>query len=326
MIWRAATTIGGTKPAAAPASPELAPFQDDKETIAAELARQVAYASGRQDTAHPAFKGCVDWHSAVHGVWALIAYQRATGDAQYSSLVAPILNKDALGAEREHLFRSPRFEMPYGRAWFLRLAIDHHRLTGVGDLLPFADEVATSLCDHFRTGGIEPLSGAYASCSWALMNMLDYARHRRLAALEEELAGWAKQSLVDAEPACGYACERDSFMAVATNWAAVVSRVLDRGAYAAWLDRFIAANGLPSPILRANSDHEFGLNFSRAWGLWDMYAASGRADVAKVYAEHLARGLTPATNWRGDYMVVGHWVAQFAMFALQPLFGVERGR
>src|SRR6516225_2704683 len=101
MIWRAATTIGGTKPAAAPASPELAPFQDDKETIAAELARQVAYASGRQDTAHPAFKGCVDWHSAVHGVWALIAYQRATGDQQYAALVDSILEKEALAREQE---------------------------------------------------------------------------------------------------------------------------------------------------------------------------------------------------------------------------------
>jgi hypothetical protein len=216
--------------------------------------------------------------------------------------------------------------MPYGRAWFLRLAIDHHRLTGADDLLAFADEVAISLRNHFRRRGIAPLSGAYASCSWALINMLDYARHRRSVGLENELAGWIKTNVIDAVRPYGYAGERDSFMAVGTNWAALVSRVLDRGAYAAWLDSFIAANGLPSPILRANSDHEFGLNFSRAWGLWDMCAASGRADLARCYAEHLARGLTPATNWRGDYIVVGHWVAQFAMFALQPLFGAERGR
>ena len=307
-------------------SPELARFQDGKDVIAAELAHQVADASRRQDTSHPAFKGCVDWHSAVHGVWALIAYQRATGDAQYASLVASILDGDALGAERRHLTRSPQFEMPYGRAWFLRLAIDHHRLTGAGDLLVFAEEVATSLRDHFRGHGIDPLSGAYASCSWALINLFDYAQHRHSAALEAELAGWIRKNFVDVERPYGYACERDSFMAVGTNAAALVARVLDRAAYGSWLDRFIAANGLPSPVLRAGSDHEFGLNFSRAWGLWDIYAASGRADVGRCYAEHLHHGLTPATNWRGDYLVVGHWVAQFAMFALQPLFGAERGR
>jgi hypothetical protein len=325
MIWRAATAIGGTGHPAQ-TSPELAAFQDGKDAVVAALARQVAHASRQQDTEHPAFKGCVDWHSAVHGVWALIAYQRATGDAQYSSLVASILDRDALRAEREHLVRSPQFEMPYGRAWFLRLAIDHHRLSGADDLLFFADEVAASLRDHFRVHGMDPLSGAYASGSWALINVFDYARHRRLTELEDELAGWIKKNLVDAVRPYGYACERDSFMAVGTNAAALVSRVLDRAAYGSWLDGFIAGNGLPSPVLRANCDHEFGLNFSRAWGLWDMYAASGRADVARCYAEHLGRGLTPATNWCGDYMVVGHWVAQFALFAMQPLFGPERGR
>jgi hypothetical protein len=325
MIWRTATTIGGTGCAAGTA-PELAPFQDRKDAIAAELARQVADASGRQDTDHPAFKGCVDWHSAVHGVWALLAYQRATGDAQYAPLTASILNADALRAERAHLLRSPEFEMPYGRAWFLRLAIDHHRLTGADDLFAFADEVATSLRDHFRGHGIEPKSGAYASCSWALINMLDYARHRRATEREAELAGWIIKNFVDVERPYGYACERHGFMAVGSNAAALAARVLDRAAYASWLDAFIAANGLPPPVLRAASEHEFGLNFSRAWGLWDMYAASGRADVARCYAAHLQRGLTPATNWRGDYLVVGHWVAQFGMFALQPLFGPERGR
>ena len=325
MIWRAATTIGGIGPAAH-TPPEFSPFQDHKSAIAAELARQVAYASARLDTNHPAFRGCVDWHSAVHGVWALIAYQRATGDAQYWSLIASILNADALRAERAHLVRSPQFEMPYGRAWFLRLAIDHHRLTGADDLFAFADEVVTSLRDHFRVHGIDPLSGAYTSCSWALINMLDYARHRHAAELEAELAGWIKKDFVDAERPYGYACEHCSCMAVGTNAAALAARVLDPAVYENWLDAFIAANGLPSPVLRATSDHEFGLNFSRAWGLWDMYAASGRADVARCYADHLQRGLTPATNWRGDYMVVGHWVAQFAMFALQPLFGPEQGR
>ncbi|HWX59984.1 DUF2891 family protein [Bradyrhizobium sp.] len=326
MIWLTAIAIGGTGLAAAQMPPELAPFHDKRDRIAAELARQVAFCSNRQDTGHPAFKGCVDWHSAVHGVWALVAYQRATGDAQYSSVVSSILNREALRAERAHLARSPQFEMPYGRAWFLRLAIDHHELTGTEDLLPFADEVALSLRDHYRAHGVDRFSGAYASDSWAMINLLDYARRRHSTELEAELVGWIRKGFVEAGPACGYERERGEFMAICTNIAALVSRVLDRDAYAVWLDGFIAANGLPSPVVRANDDHEYGLNFSRAWGLWDMYAASGRADVARCYAEHLDRGLTPATNWRGSYMAVGHWVAQFAMFALQPLFGAEKGR
>ena len=135
-----------------------------------------------------------------------------------------------------------------------------------------------------------------------------------------------KSGFVDVEPKCATLRERGEFMAICSNWAALVSRVLSREEYAAWLEKFIAINGLPAPLTRPDSDHEFGLNFSRAWGLWDIYAASGRADVASAYAAHLKAGYQPASNWRGSYQAVGHWVAQFGLFALQPLFGPVAGR
>jgi hypothetical protein len=323
VLW-AALLSGGTVRAAAEPPPELAALDHDKQTTAADLARQVAYCSGRQDTAHPAFKGCIDWHSAVHGVWALLAYQRATGDAQYAALVASILNKDALAQERAHLQQAPLFEMPYGRAWFLLLAIEHHRLTGLKDLLPFADEVALSLRDYYRRHGIDRFSGAYQSASWALINLFDYAQHRHLSDLEAEVKDAVKKNFVDVEPKCAIFRERGEFMAICSNWAALVARVLPREEYAPWLEKFIAINGLPTPLAHSDSDHEFGL--SRAWGLWDMCAASGRADVAAAYAAHLKAGYQPASNWRGSYQAVGHWVAQFSLFALQPMFGPVAGR
>lgn len=324
-ICLAVILIGGTAHAA-DTPKELVALDHDKATIAAELARQVAYCSGRPDTSNPAFKGCIDWHSSVHGVWALLAYQRATGDAHYAALVNSILNKDALAQERAHLAKAPSFEMPYGRSWFLRLAIEHHRLTGSDELLPFADDVAFSLRDYYRRRGVDRFSGAYRSASWAMINLLDYARHRHLAELEAEVKGLVVKNFVDVDPKCAVARERSEFMAVCTNWAALVSRVLSREDYGPWLDRFIAANGLPVPLNEADTDHEFGLNFSRAWGLWDMYAASGRADVAASYAAHFEAGYKPASNWRGSYEAVGHWVAQFGLFALQPQFGPVAGR
>jgi len=330
FIWLAAMTMMSGYPAMAQVPKELTPLVERKQTIAAALARQVAYCSSRRDTDHPAFKGCVDWHSSVHGVWALVAYQRATGDSQYAPLVASILDRQALAREREHLRQSATFEMPYGRAWFLRLAIEHGKLTGTDDrakdLLPFADDVAASLQNYYRGRRVDRFAGAYKSDSWALINLIDYARYRHLADLEADVTGWVKKDFVEVDPKCPPASERGEFMAVCTNWAALVARVLDRADYAAWLDRFIAVNGLPSPVAQADSDHEFGLNFSRAWGLWDMYDKSGRADVAKAYAAHFDRGFSPDTNWRGSYMAVGHWVAQFGMFAVQPLFGPEKGR
>ena len=105
-------------------------------------------------------------------------------------------------------------------------------------------------------------------------------------------------------------------MAVGTNWAARVSRVLDGSEYAAWLDRFMAEARLPEPIRAPSSPRHFGLNFSRAWGLWQLYEKTGRAGFAASYAEHFECGFTPAENWRGPYEDVGHWAAQFGMLAL----------
>jgi hypothetical protein len=188
------------------------------------------------------------------------------------------------------------------------------------------DEVALSIRDYYRRTKIDAFSGAYDSASWALINLFDYAKYRNLADLQTEVAGWIGKYFVSRDPRCPPGQDNGEFMAVCTNWAALVSRVLDRDAYSQWLDKFIAINGLPTPVLNPTTAHHFGLNFSRAWGLWDMYDKSGRTDVLDAYVAHFNHGFQPSSNWQGSYYDVGHWVAQFGMFALQPLFGPKAGR
>lgn len=319
----AVSAMFGSTVIAEPIAPVLASLQEQKHAIVADFARQIAMCSRRHDTSHVVFKGCVDWHSSVHGVWALVAYQRVTGDRQYEPLVSSILTRDGLAAERKFLRQSPQFEMPYGRSWFLRLAIDHRKLTASDDLTGFADEVAESMRNYYRKRPIDRFSGEYDSDSWAMINLLDYARLRGLTEMEAEITKWIRAEFIVPEPKCPYDRERNQFMAICTNWASLAARVLDRASFASWLDRFMALNGLPVPIEHPATAHEFGLNFSRAWGLWDMVEMTGRDDVARAYAAHLQRGLSPASNWSGAYMVVGHWVSQFGMYAVQPLFGSQ---
>src|SRR5258708_4547188 len=89
------------------------------ELLAAVSARNVQ----RHDTVHPVFRGCIDWHSACHGIWALIAYQGVTGSEKHAALVNSLLMPAGLVLEAADLSNRPAFEMPYGRAWFLRLSI-----------------------------------------------------------------------------------------------------------------------------------------------------------------------------------------------------------
>lgn len=68
-----------------------------------------------------AFVGNYDWHSAVHAHWALLGLARYTGDAAAQAFVLERLNNSALAAERVHLAKHPKFELPYGQAWLLLL-------------------------------------------------------------------------------------------------------------------------------------------------------------------------------------------------------------
>jgi hypothetical protein len=310
---------------AADSSSELSDILEKKTDIVEALAKQIAYCSSRIDTLYPAFKGCIDWHSAVHGVWALVAYERVTGDQQYSNLISQILSQKSLENERIYLHGHPSFEMPYGRAWFLRLAIDYRALTGTTQLDSMADEIASSMEHFFQSNGIDRTSGAYESASWALINLLDYAKSRDLDDLRKQVEEWTKSNFVSVDPRCPMELEQDEFMAICTNWAALVARVLEQDEFKKWLDAFVTANGLPDPI-KPQGAHSYGLNFSRAWGLWDIYEKTGRKDVLSVYIAHFNSGLTPASNWRGQYDLVGHWVAQFGMFAIEPLFGAQFSR
>ena len=79
---------------------------------------------------HPAFYGCYDWHSAVHGHWTLVRILRLYPSLPSAAGIRAALNRnltrDNLAAELAY-FRSPgrgTFERPYGWAWLLALAAE----------------------------------------------------------------------------------------------------------------------------------------------------------------------------------------------------------
>ncbi len=291
-----------------------------KHEISEKLARQVASCVGQKDTDHIAFRGCIDWHSAVHGVWALLAYTNATGDQRHVALISHILTPENISGEHEYIKKHPHFEMPYGRAWFLRTTLAYETAFESGALQPMADDIFQSLLDHYENSPIEPTSKSYDSASWALLNMWDYAQNRGNEAALTKLRSWTTKHFAYDGATCPPNADGTSFMAVCTNWAWLASRVLDTSQLSAWLQNFFSKSGLPRPVTKPRNWHHYGQNFSRAWGLWALYQATGEYRYASAYTEHFQRGYEPETNWAGDYKGVGHWVAQFGMLAVTPLF------
>src|SRR6185503_13569454 len=78
----------------------------------------------------PAFFGCYDWHSAVHGHWLLARLARTFPDAPFAAPARAALARSLTRAniEREvaYLRGAGRtsFERPYGLAWLLQLAAE----------------------------------------------------------------------------------------------------------------------------------------------------------------------------------------------------------
>src|SRR5271170_6299500 len=75
----------------------------------------------------PAFYGCLDWHSDVHGHWLLVRLLRAFPNAPFAAQaraeVSKSLTRENIAAELAYLRSDGRasFERPYGLAWALRL-------------------------------------------------------------------------------------------------------------------------------------------------------------------------------------------------------------
>src|ERR1700730_224501 len=81
----------------------------------------------------PAFYGCYDWHSDVHGHWLLVRLLRLFPYAPYAQHARDELNRSftAQNILGELAFlrkpgRAP-FERPYGLAWLLTLAAELHQ-------------------------------------------------------------------------------------------------------------------------------------------------------------------------------------------------------
>ena len=281
----------------------LGSMMDEKAAMAGALAAAVREALARTDTDHIAFHGCIDWHSAVHGAWALTAYTRLTGDTRYAPCIAEILTPEKIAAERAFLASRPDFEMPYGRAWFLRLALEHERAFGSDALKPMADDILASLLAIYAQRQPDPRLGSYQSDSWALINMYDYAQTSQNGAALETVRDWVRKHFVQHEGGCDYDLEAGHFMAVATNWAWLVSRVLEQTAFDRWAETFYAKSGLPQPVTQPLNWHHHGLNFSRAWGLWGLHAASGSAKAKDAYlaayVAHVRESYHKPELWRG---------------------------
>jgi len=297
----------------------------------------------------PAFYGCYDWHSSVHGHWLLARLARNFPDAPFASkaraALQQSLTKENIAKEAEYIRGEGRasFERPYGLAWLLQLAAelrewdDPQAKMMAENLHPLEFAVLERLKTWLPKLSYPIRIGEHAQTAFSLGLMLDYARIARDKTFEELLRSKARQFyLNDKNCPLNYEPGGEDFLSPCIAEADVMRRVLSGKDYAAWLTEFlpqIPINGNSDwlkPVVSPDSSdpklaHLDGLNLSRAWMLKGIANTLSKNDkrlpAIEVAANaHRVAGLAAVT---GEHYEGGHWLGSFAVYLVSHR-GIEQ--
>ena len=283
-----------------------------------ELSKTVFSCVNKTDTKHPIFHGCIDWHSSVHGHWALLRVSKYTKKKQYLDFVTNSLNPSLLEEERLYLRTNKSFEMPYGRAWFLRLAIEFESVTKSNILRPMADEIAQSLVEYYRTSTPSPGIGEYNNAEWAFRNLYDYAVFTKKQKIIEFINSQIKFFLVP-EFKISFEYDREiypEFFSRLGNYFHLLEVTIDTKTFLKTLSSLQPDYNSMVPVKSFENAHHLGMNYSRAWGLWSIYKKTNNIDYRNAYLRNVMMGLKEHEIYKDNYGSYGHWVPQFGIYAI----------
>lgn len=290
---------------------------------------------------YPAFYGCFDWHSSVHGHWLLVRLLNTHGNEVDSAAIMRMLEKsfteDNIAGEIASYTRPgmKSFERPYGIAWLLQLTAElrqsDHKETKqwLDHLFPLEQQAVANISEWLPKLTFPIRTGEHSQTAFAFGLMLDWAR----VAGDREFEALLTARVIefysnDIDCPLAYEPSGQDFLSPCIAEADLMRRVLTRTEFAAWLTDFfptlvenIDMSWLVPAVVTDKSDgklaHLDGLNISRAWMLEgiisglpteDMRLASLRA----VVEAHRKAGLDAVL---GDMHYMGsHWLGSFATY------------
>jgi len=292
----------------------------------------------------PAFYGCYDWHSSVHGHWLLVRLLRTFPNASFAGAARNALRKsltaENLKQEAAYIRGEGRasFERPYGLAWLLQLCAelrewdDGQAREMSANLRPLEDAAVERLKNWLPKLSHPVRIGEHDQTAFGLGLILDYARSTKNESFARFVADSAKKFfLSDKDCPLNYEPSGEDFLSPCLAEADVMRRVLSQAEFAKWLKEFLpqipktqsesaAANWLRPVVSPDPSDpklaHLDGLNLSRAWMLEGIVSALPpddlRRDALSAAAdEHRCAGLAAVT---GAHYEGGHWLGSFAVY------------
>ena len=288
----------------------------------------------------PAFYGCFDWHSDVHGHWLLVRLSRLYPNAAFATQaraeLARSLTPQNIAGEVTYLKREDRasFERPYGLAWLLQLSSelrqwnDPQAKQWLAALQPLETEAAAHLKSWLPKLHYPIRIGEHDQTAFSFGLVWDWAGVAGDTEMRRLLADAARRFYQgDRNCPLSYEPSGQDFLSPCLAEADFMRRVLEKQAFREWLSGFLP--GIPlNPVTqwlqpgvvtdRADPKlaHIDGLNLSRAWMLEGIAHGVGpddrRNSALLAAANNHREAALPAVT--GEHYEGGHWLGTFAVY------------
>ncbi|CAF1450204.1 unnamed protein product [Adineta steineri] len=293
----------------------------------------------------PAFYGCFDWHSAVHGHWLLARLARIDKNLtnECCQALKQSLTKEKLESELKYINNAQRqaFERPYGLAWLLQLAMELDEWSQEEkdnsneihqwreNIRPLEILIVDRLSSWLPKLSFPVRSGEHSQTAFALGLSLDYARHvknLKFAQIIEEqsLRFFSSDKLYP----FNYEPSGEDFLSAGLAEADLMRRVMQKNnqEFIHWFNEFLPVNNLSSslepPSIADPTDpkliHLAGLCLSRAWMLEGIIEAlpfnsEQRNQLDQLSKRNAQAGLIAINE---SHYEGGHWLGTFAIYLI----------
>jgi hypothetical protein len=288
----------------------------------------------------PAFYGCYDWHSSVHGHWLLVRLTRTFPDAPFVQSAREALRQsltaENIAQEAIYLRGDGRasFERPYGLAWLLQLVAelrewdDPQAKAMAANLHPLEVVVLERLKSWLPKLSNPVRIGEHDQTAFALGLILDYAHGNGDQKFVELIVSKARQFYFnDKNCPLAYEPSGEDFLSPCLGEADLMRRTLSSQEFSRWLRVFMPQ--IPTsgggkwlqPVVSPDASdpklaHLDGLNLSRAWMLDGIARGLPKNDkrlpaLATAAEAHRRAGLAAVT---GQHYEGGHWLGSFAVY------------
>lgn len=286
---------------------------------------------------HPAFYGCYDWHSSVHGHWMLVHILRTFPNIKSAKDIEDKLNisltTENIAAEIDYFENeSKSWERMYGWAWLMKLGEelytweDPRAKTWYENLKPLIEHVITRYQEFLPVQKYPVRTGVHPNTAFGMTFAYDYA----VATDRDELIWLIKKAayryyLDDESCPAHWEPSGEDFLSACLEEANLMRKVLDERSFNKWFEDFLdkkALKSLMNPVdVSDRSDpkivHLDGLNLSRATCLYGIASVVDSDKTKEMMIsganKHLAITLpnVVTVHYEGS-----HWLGTFAIYAL----------